>query len=84
MIINHEITLSFLIDDFRQTKSEITSKCLISEVFLLNRGIKRPKNPVLSESIEVFLTLLYPRLDSKDKGARKHLKDWHLPNPFLS
>jgi hypothetical protein len=31
-----------------------------------------------------LLTLLYPKLDSKDKGARKHLKDWHLPNPFLS
>ena len=69
---------------YRQTESEITSKCLISEVFLLNRGIKRPKNPVLFESMEVFLTLLYPRLDSKDKGARKHLKDWHPLNPFLS
>ena len=69
---------------YRQTESEITSKCLISEVFLLNRGIKRPKNTVLFESMEVFLTLLYPRLDSKDKGARKHLKDWHPLNPFLS
>ena len=69
---------------YRQNKSEITLKCVISEVFFLNRRIKRPKNPVLSESMEVFLTLLYPRLDSKDKGARKHLKDWHPLNPFLS
>ena len=59
---------------YRQNKSEIASKCVISEVFFLNSRKKRPKNPVLSESMEVFLTLLYPRLDSKDKGARKHQK----------
>ena len=73
----------FLLVAYRQIKSEIASKCFISDLFFLNRRIKRPKNPVFSESMEVFLTLLYPRLDSKDKGARKHLKDWHLPNPFL-
>ena len=69
---------------YRQNKSEITLKCVISEVFFLNRRIKRPKNLVLSESMEVFLTLLYPMLDSKDKGARKHRKDWHLQSPSLS
>ena len=84
MIINHEITLSFLIDDFRQTKFEIALKCVISDLFLLNSAIKRPQTPVLSESMEVFLTLLYLKSDSKDKGARKHLKDWHPLNPFLS
>ena len=29
-------------------------------------------------------SLLYLKLDSKDKGSRKHRKDWHLPNPSLS
>ena len=68
---------------YRQTKSEITSKCVISEVFLLNRRKKSPKNPVLSESMEGFLTLLYLKSDSKDKGARKHRKDWYLQSPSL-
>ena len=84
MIINHEITLSFLNDGLPVKKSEIASKCVISDLFLLNRGIKRPKNPFLLESMEVFLTLLYLKLDSEDKGVRKHLKDWHPLNPFLS
>ena len=69
---------------YRQIKSEIASKCVISDLFLLNRGIKRPQNTLLSESMEIFLTLLYLKSDSKDKGARKHRKDWHLPNPSLS
>ena len=69
---------------YRQNKSEITLKCVISEVFFLNRRIKRLNTPVLSEAMEDFLTLLYPTLDSKDKGLRKHLIGLHLPNPSLS
>ena len=69
---------------YRQTKSEIASKGVISDLFFLSRRIKRLKNTFLSESMEIFLTLLYLKSDSKDKGARKHRKDWHLPNPSLS
>ena len=57
MIINHEITLTFLNDGLPLKKSEIASKCVISDLFLLNRGIKRPQNTLWSESMEIFLTL---------------------------
>ena len=69
---------------YRQTKSEIASKCVISEVFFLNRRKKSPEDTFLSELMEGFLTLLYLKSDSKDKGVRKHRKGWHLPNPSLS
>ena len=72
--INHKITLSFLTAGaYRLIKSEIDSKRVISEVFFLNRRIKRLKTLFCLNRWKDFL--LYLKSDSKDKDARKHLKD---------